>query len=469
MNPHPTAPETGQAASASGPRRASTKAPRPFRAEAPADVLEARHAPMLKVVLILSGLAQPLTLAYGLLAPTGPSMEPFGIALALVNTAFVWICLAVLVGGRTRLASHLFVAGTLVLLSVAYLRWGLQMQLRYQASQLIPVLVCGLLLRRHALWAAIAWLVAIVLAGAWQDVSRHYFDRDAVRMAIESVLGCVFAFLVIGIVLDRAVTVLRSSLHIAVRRSNELARSRDRLEREIAEKERSQARLVHAQKMEAVGRLASGIAHDFNHLLSLILGYAQRGQRAAHLDDATRALDGVVSATRRASATSRKLLSFSRQEQAQVEVFDAIQALREMQPMLRQLFAPSVKLALELDPGPAPVRFDRSQFELIVLNLAANANQAMADGGRFVLSACVDGGERLRLRFTDTGHGVPEDVRPRIFEPFFTTRPKGLGVGLGLSVAADLIREHGGDLLLERTSPGGSTFLIELPTVAAPA
>lgn len=428
--------------------------------------MQTRNAPMLKIVLVLVGLFQPLMLVYALTGPQAMSMDPVSIRLGIVNTIFVWACFLVAARGRTRLASSIFVAGTLVLLTFTYLRWGLRLQVTHQASQVIPVLICGLLLHRRALWATAGWLVLIVGIGAWHDAERALFSPEVIHPVLGAAMASAFTFLLIAIVLDRAVGALRDGLDMAVRRGNELARSRDRLELEIAARERSQAQLVHAQKMEAVGRLASGLAHDFNHLLALILGYADKGRRAATVDEAHKALAGVEAAGRRATATSRKLLGFSRQDTAHVEAFDVALALREMEPVLKQLFNSRARVRMELPEHPVHIRFDRSQLELVVLNLAANADHAMPEGGRFLLSGRLGTAERFELRFTDSGSGVPEALRERIFEPFFTTRPKDLGTGLGLAVSADLVRAQGGTLTLEQTSPAGSTFLITLPVVS---
>ncbi len=450
-------------------RRTDSSREREFRGDGASDVaglaLQVGNAPMLKMVLMLTGLFQPLMLVYAFTGPQATSMDPVSTGLALVNTVFVWSCYLVALRGRTRLAASLFVAGTLALLTISYLRWGLGLQLAHQATQIIPVLVCGLLLHRGALWLAAGWLVLIAGIGAWRDAARSSFHPDVVHVVLGSALGSAFAFLLIAIVLDRAVGTLRDALTMSVRRGNELARSRDRLELEIAEKIRSQAQLVHAQKMEAVGRLASGLAHDFNHLLALILGYAERGRHAGTVAEAHRALAGVEAAGRRATATSKKLLGFSRQDMAHVEEFDAVAALREMEPVLKQLFNSRARVRMALPDQPVCIRFDCSQLELVVLNLAANADHAMPEAGQFLLSARQGTGDLLELRFTDSGPGVPEALRERIFEPFFTTRPKDQGTGLGLAVSADLIHAQGGTLALEHSSPDGSTFLITLPVL----
>ena len=463
-SPH-TAPEPDRRGAR---RRRTAAASAATRVEEPGRTLQARNAPMLRAVLLLTGVFQPLMLLYALAGPQAASMDRLGIALAMANTVFVWICFLVVMRGHTRLAASLFVAGTLALLTFAYLRWGLRLQLPHQATQVIPVLVCGLLLHRRALWMAVGWLALIVVLGGWRDAARDFFHPDAVHLALGGMLGSVFTFFLIAVVLDRAVGALRDSLDMALRRSGELARSRDRLELEIAEKERSQAQLVHAQKIEVVGRIASSLAHDFNHLLALVLGYAGNGRQAATLDEARQALVGVESAGRRAAAASRKLMGFARHDIAHVEQVDVVAALAEMEPMLRQLFHTRAHVVLELPTVPVIVNIDRSQFEQVVLNLATNADHAMPGGGRFTLTACPDAeGHEIELLFSDTGHGVPEALRTRIFEPFFTTRPKGVGTGLGLAVAFDLVHGWGGRLELMDSTGRGTTFRLVLPVAAA--
>lgn len=251
----------------------------------------------------------------------------------------------------------------------------------------------------------------------------------------------------------------------------ELAGTNRRLHAEIAERERVQAQLVHARKVEAVGTLAGGVVHDFNHLLGLIQGHAARGMRdPGDAGAAARALEGVMSAARRAEAISRKLLNFSRLDVASPEIFDARDALREMQPMLRQLFDPGIAIEPLLPDQPQPIRFDRAQFELMILNIAANAGQAMPDGGRFGV-ALRPGSDaaNVAIELRDTGHGMDEAVKRRMFEPFFTTKPVGQGTGLGLAVVRDLVADAGGAISVDSDVGAGTTVRIELPLQASAA
>ena len=178
-----------------------------------------------------------------------------------------------------------------------------------------------------------------------------------------------------------------------------------------------------------MGRLAGGVAHDFGNLVGIIRGHAHRGRGT---DDAARmkdALAGVESAASRAAMLTRRLMAFSRAEEEAREWFDPAVAIGDLEPMLRQLLAPSVRIRLSL-AGPLPeIHFDRTRFELMVLNIAANADHAMPGGGVFTVSARQDARGGLLLAFGDDGAGMEAAVLPRIFEPFFTTRPRGQGTG----------------------------------------
>ncbi|WP_369935164.1 sensor histidine kinase [Xanthomonas tesorieronis] len=432
------------------------------------DQVDRRNAAMLQVVLAFVGLYQPMTmlLAWG---RSGAAMDPVALWLAAANTLAMCACFVLLRRGAFLWAARMFVLVSLALLSVGYVRWGLEAQLRGQLSQLLPVLIGGLLLSRRALWGAVVWLVLVVALGAWRDATRSFFMPTLMPRLLESALLGIAGFGIAAVVLDRSVAALRESLDLARKRGNDLARSRDRLQLEMQEKERSRDQLVHAQKMESVGRLASGVAHDFNHLLSLIMGYAARARRSDDPQQLKAALQGADAAARRAAAVTRKLLDFSRQESTRLEVFEPAETIAGMRPMFDQLFGLGVQVRLHLHEAPCPVRFDRAQLELILLNLAANAQQAMPEGGQFELTLAPRPDATLEIAVRDSGHGMSEDVRARCLEPFFTTKPSGQGTGLGLAVSANLIAAAGGALLVESAPGQGSVFRLRLPLHAGAA
>lgn len=421
---------------------------------------------MLQTVLALSVLSQSLSLALAWSRAIG--IDRLAVGMAIVNLLVLLICLVLVHRGAVTWSARLFVAGSLVLLSVAYLRWGLAQQAPRQLLQLVPVLIGGALLGRHAMWATVAWLSMLVMAGGWRDAVMFAYHPYQLRTLGDNVLSSLLGFGLAAFVLERALANLRENLALARQRGNELARSRDRLQLEMQEKQRQHDQLVHAQKMESVGRLAGGVAHDFNHLLTLVLGHAARGRAGTTLEEAHGALTDVESAARRAAAVARRLLDFSRNEDTRPEVLDPAEAIAEMQPMLRQLFPARTALKLQLPPSQGLILFDRGQFELILLTLAANAEHAMPDGGCFTVTLTRTDAGMLEIATRDTGHGMIAAVRERCLEPFFTTKPSGQGTGLGLAVVASLVQAANGTIVVDSAPGQGTTVRITLP-LSAPA
>jgi signal transduction histidine kinase len=225
--------------------------------------------------------------------------------------------------------------------------------------------------------------------------------------------------------------------------------------------------------MEAMGKVASGIAHDMNNIFGIIIGFSVERDRLP-MDDSpdddlgavAEAMDGIEIAARRGTAVCRKLLAFSRRDAANPEIFDIVSALRGILPLIRKVLPPTVQLQLQVPDTEIPVYFDRSQFELATINLASNARDAMPHGGTCTLSIESSGG-RVTLSIEDTGIGMSEEVKARIFEPFFTTKSVGDGTGLGLSVVDGLVRGAGGSTAVESEPGRGSIVRIQLP-VAEP-
>ena len=441
----------------------------PYRPPSSASMVwQSQEARILLWVLVFFGAYQPLSLLAAWVR-LGPRLEPLSIVLGAVNACVAWAGVFAVRRGWQRGAAGTFVLVGVIQLWVGYRYWGLQAQSPFLLLQLLLVLVAGVVLGRRVLWATVVGVLVGVLCGAWRDAVMYMFARSAMEILVEQTLHVVAGFLVVSAVFDAALATLRRSLGTARRHSEELARSRDRLQLEIQEKERSRDLLVHAQKMEAVGRLAGGIAHDFNHLLGLVLGYARRGQRSADPGHMREALQGSEFAARRATAVARRLLDFSRLEANRPEVFDAALALEEMRPMLRQLLRPEVSLELAV-VSPAAVLFDRGQLELIVLTLASNANDAMPGGGQLAVSVEEADGQ-VTIEAADTGTGMSAEALAHCFEPFFTTKPAGQGTGLGLAVAHDLVEASGGRMDVDSVPGQGCRFRIVLPcveTVATP-
>ncbi len=249
---------------------------------------------------------------------------------------------------------------------------------------------------------------------------------------------------------------------------------------DISQSKRLEAELRQAQRMEAIGRLASGVAHDINNLLTPIMTYSELlNLRLADHPGLRSYTEQITSIAERAAALPRQLLAFSRKQVLQPEVLDLNRVVGDMEKLLRRTIGETITLQFTLDPALGRVKADPSQLEQVVLNLAVNARDAMPQGGvlsiwtanaEFSGSAGdplgVRPGPYVVLTVRDTGCGMDEATATHIFEPFFTTKEPGRGTGLGLSTAYGIVKQSGGEIEVE-TQPGkGSTFRIYLPRVA---
>ena len=436
-------------------------------AAGPRQRLGARADAMLTGLLVLVGLFHLLIAALGALR-SGAGMDPMVPAMALLHVLICVLCLLEHRAGRAVRAAQTFLVGELLLLALAFGYWGLAAQLRVQLVQMFPVMLIAAVLGSRALWWGTAAMCALLALGAWVDASGALFRDERVLHATADFAVSVFGALLAAWLLHHSVTGLRDSLQLAQQRSRELASARDALQVEMQARERSRDQLVHAMKMDNIGRLASGIAHDFNHLLALIHGYVGKARRSAG-EEQQAALQGADSAVRRASAASRRLLDFSRVEASRPQLLDAAAVIEATGPVLAQVFSDRVRCRVETGTVRCLIHFDPAQLESILLSVAVNASQAMPEGGEFslVLEQATDEG-MLIIRASDSGQGMSEEVRARCLEPFYTTKPVGQGSGLGLAVAASLVRAAGGDVQV-RSGPGeGTAVEIHLPTRRLP-
>jgi signal transduction histidine kinase/ActR/RegA family two-component response regulator len=243
----------------------------------------------------------------------------------------------------------------------------------------------------------------------------------------------------------------------------------------------TEEQLRQAEKMEALGRLAGGVAHDFNNLLTIIMGYSHILTDSLTGDQPRSAALEITEAAERAAAMTRHLLSFSRRQVRRVEILDLNQVISRAQPLLRRLIGEDVTLAVTLDPALAAVEADRGQIDQVLINLAANARDAMPYGGTLEIltrnvnvdetSMRQDGGRQLRhgsyvsISVKDSGHGMDTETRARAFEPFFTSKESGQGTGLGLSIVYGIVTQSGGEILLVSEIGRGTQVEILLPSV----
>ena len=256
------------------------------------------------------------------------------------------------------------------------------------------------------------------------------------------------------------------------------------IQRDITERKRTERALRQASKMEAIGVLAGGLAHDFNNQLYAVSGFAHFIGRDPGLSPAARQdlLELQKVADRMASLT-RQLLAFARQQVLAPETLDLNAAVEDTMPMLQRLIGSNVKIQLELAPGPKWVRVDRAQLVQVLLNLIINARDAM-EGGRIVLRTLtqevspgsvldrlqlpVDAGAYAALSVADTGRGIPPEHMPHIFEPFYTTKEVGVGTGLGLATVEGVVAQSGGRIQVDSKVGRGTTITVLLPLTSEP-
>ena len=261
-----------------------------------------------------------------------------------------------------------------------------------------------------------------------------------------------------------------------------LSVTRDITDRRRADEEQAylQEQLRQSQKMEAIGRLAGGVAHDFNNVLTSILSTAELLKRSLPPDHPGRAdADQIQEDADRATELTRHLLAFARRQMVAPKVIRVDERASAMEKMLHRVLGENVFLVTHFAEGSWPVLIDPGQLEQVLLNLAVNARDAMPDGGRLTIAtdnvvvrageqvASLLPGEYLLLTVSDSGAGIPPEVLPQIFEPFFTTKGAH-GVGLGLATCYGIVRQAGGEILAESTPGFGSRFRVYLPRSTAP-
>ena len=259
-------------------------------------------------------------------------------------------------------------------------------------------------------------------------------------------------------------------------RTRELKAANAELVTQMAERARIEENLRQAQKMEAIGQLTGGVAHDFNNLLMVIQGGLDMLDRQEDPARRARMLQGMRQAAERGSALTRQLLAFSRRQPLAPEAVDLQTRIGGMRELLDRSLRGDVHVDLEFDENLWPVEVDAGELELVILNLAFNARDAMPKGGEIVIAARnVEGwregdviGDFVRLEVRDTGVGMSEAVKARVFEPFFTTKEIGKGSGLGLAQAYGFARQSGGSVRIDSRVGEGTSLILMLPRSTKP-
>jgi len=244
--------------------------------------------------------------------------------------------------------------------------------------------------------------------------------------------------------------------------------------RDVTERRGLEDKLLASRKLELVGQLAGGVAHDFNNLLSVILA---NGENILAAESASwthrKELEQMVETAMRGGALTRQLLTMGRRDMSDNHTIDAAQITRELEPLLRGLLPENIAFEMPFLDVPSWIRGNVGLLEQIIVNLVVNARDAMANGGSIRVwvenLGSEDAPEGVRLRITDTGSGMPEDMVTKIFDPFFSTKPIGVGTGLGLTTVQSIVRDLGGSIKIDSVLGRGTTFDIQLPAAEAPA
>jgi PAS domain S-box-containing protein len=254
--------------------------------------------------------------------------------------------------------------------------------------------------------------------------------------------------------------------------------------RDVTEQQRLEEQLRHAQKMESVGQLAGGVAHDFNNILTVIQGHTSLLLDDRRLPpDTIEALRQIAQSAEFAANLTRQLLLFSRKQRLQLGPLDLNEVVARTSRLLRRVIGENITLEVVAAPGLPEINADAGMLEQVLLNLVVNARDAMLRGGRVTITmvALLADGEYVRrvpqarpgrfvgLRVSDTGEGIAPEILPRIFDPFFTTKQEGKGTGLGLATAYGIVEQHAGWIEVESQRGQGAQFTAWFPALAAPA
>ena len=258
-------------------------------------------------------------------------------------------------------------------------------------------------------------------------------------------------------------------------------RARLVLANDVTERQRLEVQLRQSQKMEAIGRLAGGVAHDFNNILCVIMSYSETLLETLEPGEMREDVEQIRNAGARGAALTRQLLMFNRQQLLEPRVLDLNDVLTDMGKMLQRLLRDDIEMVSITDPTLGQVRADQGSLEQVILNLVVNARDAMPSGGKLTLETAnveldqayahdhlgVTPGRYVMILVTDTGVGMEPATQARIFEPFFTTKERGRGTGLGLSTVFGIIQQNHGHVWVDSRPSGGTTFRVYLPRIDA--
>jgi two-component system, cell cycle sensor histidine kinase and response regulator CckA len=271
----------------------------------------------------------------------------------------------------------------------------------------------------------------------------------------------------------------RDELELRVaERTVELQQTNERLRSEVEQRQKIEEELLRTRKLEAIGRLAGGLAHDFNNLMTIVVGYCESMRsELAGKPLLLKQVNAIHKAAEQANSLTRQLLAFSRRQKPQAGLLSLNDVLHDMADMLHRLLTDDIEVAMVADPTLGLFHADRGQIEQVILNLVINAADAMPQGGKLVIATtnvrsdegCDQGpspwvaGSFVRLTVSDSGIGMPPEIKARIFDPFFTTKEQGKGTGLGLATVYGIVQQAAGHISVESEPGQGTTFHISFP------
>jgi signal transduction histidine kinase len=345
-------------------------------------------------------------------------------------------------------------------------------------------------------WTAPA-MKAALQRQAWDIVISDYEmpnfgGFEALQLLKES--GHDLPFILVSAVIseETAVAAMKAGAHDYIMKRN-LARLAPAIERELREAQtrvarkaaetalrQSEEQLRQVQKIEAVGRLAAGVAHDFNNILTAIMGHSELLLRQLDAGDPRRKnAEQIEKVAHLAAGLTRQLLIFSRKQVIEPRVLDLNAVILDIKKMLRRLIGENIEFCTLLDPAAGHIKADPGQIEQVIMNLAVNARDAMPKGGKLTVTTAnttrdknhlknfpdMGAGDYVMLAIADTGTGMSEEVKAHLFEPFFTTKPSGKGTGLGLATCFGIVKQNTGHINVHSELGSGTTFKIYFPQV----
>jgi signal transduction histidine kinase len=345
-------------------------------------------------------------------------------------------------------------------------------------------------------WTAPA-MKAALQRQAWDIVISDYEmpnfgGFEALQLLKES--GHDLPFILVSAVVseETAVAAMKAGAHDYIMKRN-LARLVPAIERELREAQtrvarkaaeaalrQSEEQLRQVQKIEAVGRLAAGVAHDFNNILTAIMGHSELLLRQLDAGDPRRKnAEQIEKVAHLAAGLTRQLLIFSRKQVIEPRVLDLNAVILDIKKMLRRLIGENIEFCTLLDPAAGHIKADPGQIEQVIMNLAVNARDAMPKGGKLTVTTAnttldknhlknfpdMGAGDYVMLAIADTGTGMSEEVKAHLFEPFFTTKPPGTGTGLGLATCFGIVKQNTGHINVHSELGSGTTFKIYFPQV----